>query len=205
MLEFVFVLAYRASAKLLLAASIESWPQVLQNDGRLAELQMFQWNTITNESLCEWEMMASFWKHQRALFVVSNKQFELHRVQPQTNRSVFQFEEARSFWDVWQIFDPLSLKGVSCKCCGTWCVNRVQATFLIYGWTALNSVKKGCPPYFKLDIHLLVRLPIRNESGCQEQVGWRTWHRLHLIAHIVAFRWTIRALFSSAVVNNIRW
>ena len=88
---------------------------------------------------------------------------------------------------------------------GTWCVNRVQATFLIYGWTALNSVKKGCPPYFKLDIHLLVRLPIRNESGCQEQVGWRTWHRLHLIAHIVAFRWTIRALFSSAVINNIRW
>ena len=106
MLEFVFVLAYRASAKLLLAASIESWPQVLQNDGRPAKLQMFQWNTITNESLCEWEMMASFWKHQRALFDVSNKQFELHRVQPQTNRSVFQFEEAWPFWDVRQIFDP---------------------------------------------------------------------------------------------------
>ena len=43
-------------------------------------------------------------------FVVSNKQFELHRVQPQTNRSVFQFEETRPFFDVLQIFDPLSLK-----------------------------------------------------------------------------------------------
>ena len=203
MLEFVFVLAYRASAKLLLAASIESWPQVLQNDGRPAELQMFQWNTITNESLSEWEMMASFWKHQRALFVVSNKQFELHRVQPQTNRSVFQFEEARSFWDVWQIFDPLSLK----VCLVLWnMMCEVQAIFLSYG---LKSPEFGQKRFssFSLARHAFgswVGLPIMNLDVRSKWVR-RTWHRLHLIAHIVAFLWTIRALSSSAVMNNIRW